>query len=154
MPHFKMGDSVDEQCRNIELFVRSRVNCSVIASSGDLSLQAATHWMYAQPMGAIFVVYLEGRIDGSEYYHFLNAARTDTIVYIDFQTNRGGRITGRGVSYPPYPGHLGPATSDAPFIGVLTQERVDSSRGMHASAQAGSVDPDTLKLRLLAFQRL
>lgn len=117
----------------------------------DLSLEAATNWMLSQPKGTVFTVYVAGTVDGEEAYHFLNAAHTDNIIYIDFQTNRGPRVTGRGHEYEPYPGHLGPATSDAPFVGIITQQYASSTSDMHAQVQEGSFAKETARLTIAAF---
>ena len=119
----------------------------------DLSLEVATDWMLSQPKGTIFAVYVAGTVDGKEAYHFLNAAHVNDIVYIDFQTNRGPRVTGRGFEYEPYPGHLGPATSDTPFVGVITQQCAVSTSDIHAQVQEGSFAKETARLTIVAFQQ-
>ncbi|WP_133158596.1 hypothetical protein [Mixta theicola] len=148
---FQMGSSVDAQIKNINNFILARTGCHGQEYPGFLTLNQANRWMLTKPMGSVFVIYAKGKIRGKEYCHFLNAVRAVNMVYVDFQTNRGGRITGRGRSYPPYPGSLGPATSTAPFVGIITQETASGGSHLHAARQPGSFEPDTLSLRVSAF---
>lgn len=151
MPAYRMGDTPQEQLRNIVSYVTSRSGCDSVEAPADLSLEAATNWMLSQPKGTIFTVYVAGTVDGKETYHFLNAVHMDNIMYIDFQTNRGPRVTGRGHEYEPYLGHLGPATSDNPFVGIITQQYASSTNDMHAQVQEGSFDKETARLTIAAF---
>ena len=85
MPAYRMGDTPEEQLRNIVSYVTSRSNCNSVEAPPDLSLEAATNWMLSQPKGTIFTVYVAGTVDGKEAYHFLNAADTPFVGVITQQ---------------------------------------------------------------------
>jgi len=153
LPDFRMGDSVEEQLRNITAFVTTRTDAVAIEAPVDLSLPAAREWMLSQPVGTAFVAFVEGSVDGKESFHFLNASRTDAdnIIFVDFQSNRPPRTTGRGAQYAPYLGNQGPATSEAPFVGIITQQTASSTHELHAPVQLGSFERETVKLTVIGF---
>ena len=159
---YQMGGDVQEQFDHIMAYVLSEVPGVVVTlSPPDMSLQVASAWMEGHTFGTTFVVYAEGNVttmDGSRmHYHFLNAHHGGRVAYVDFQSNRKPRTTGRGVVGLAYVGSDGPATSDFPFVAVLTQEEEGAvGRGgragrLHAVHQRGSFDPATVQLRIASF---
>ena len=168
---YAMGDTREAQVINIADHVSRETGRKAEQSGADLSLEAATQWMNAQPEKSVFAVLATGdlvRQTGWSSCHWLNALKAGgKLRYFDFQSMRAvprdqalgtsmrGMLdmlkSGQTPSEPKLVGNANPATSGRPFIAVETQESKGvAQRHLHAPEQTGSFTDD-VKLLVIAF---
>lgn len=143
-----MGEDVGQQIENIAAYVKDKTRRKCLRSpAGETARDAVESWMKTQPDGTVFAVDAFGHVTaaGKTIGHWLNAILAGgKLRYFDFQPMREGSGTA-------FVGAKNPATSTAPFVGVVTQTRSDATtHNMHATVQAGSFD-DGVELIALAF---
>ncbi|WP_198362022.1 RHS repeat-associated core domain-containing protein, partial [Burkholderia ubonensis] len=163
---FQLGDNIAEQASNIISFVRKETGyftkilpstfSNAQAEDAWTSVDEAHSWMRAQPNGAIFAVLISGAIPRVNVTttHWLNAALAPngSIVYIDFQSNRGTPLNPRtgGRRVPFYNRSAGPSTSVSPFAGIIEQNEGDGN--LHGADQLGTFD-SSARIAVVSFSR-